>query len=45
MHPAGPPADRAKPHLTRRVVAITRRDRPKTPLTTLMLEIARAVAR
>jgi DNA-binding transcriptional LysR family regulator len=34
----------AKPHLSRRIVAITRRDRPHTALTTLMLEIAQSVA-
>jgi LysR family cyn operon transcriptional activator len=34
----------AKPYLSRRVVAITRRDRPQTALAMLMLEIARSVA-
>jgi DNA-binding transcriptional LysR family regulator len=34
----------AKPHLSRRIVAITRRDRPRTALTALMLEIAQSVS-
>ncbi|HTH98835.1 MAG TPA: LysR family transcriptional regulator [Stellaceae bacterium] len=34
----------ARPHLSRRVVAITRHDRPPTALTRLMLEIAQSVA-
>jgi LysR family cyn operon transcriptional activator len=36
--------DIAKPHLSRRIVAITRRDRPRTVLTALMLEIAQSIS-
>lgn len=33
-----------KPYLSRRIVAITRRDRPRTALTRLMLEIAQSIS-